>query len=159
MHIKIANDFKCIYLLTAHTCYFIYSLEFDQLCNQFARVAPSHLVLFMLNVTKEALRDLLKTWVTFNLTRVRVAPGQAHGGKVQCAEGICQSSSWPAASLSLLSAAIKVNHLFQLVFATAIILCVQYEIRNYVALVMVLSCLCPWPIVLFVLRPLPARRA
>lgn len=57
-----------------------------------------------------------------------------------CAEGIWQSSSCPAASLSLLSAAIKVNHLFQLVFATAIILCVQYEIRNYVALVMVLSC-------------------
>lgn len=47
-----------------------------------------------------------------------------------CAQGICQSS-WlrrcPLASLSLLSAAIKVNHLFQLVFATAIILC---AIRN-----------------------------
>lgn len=85
------------------------------------------------------------SWLAENMNDVqfnsghRVGPGRARRGKVLCAEGICQSSSCPAASLSLLSAAIKVNHLFQLVFATAIILCVQYEIRNYVALVMVLS--------------------
>lgn len=76
--------------------------------------------------------------MTFNLTRVKEL-GQVGHDVVKCC--VCRGylpveQSSPAASLSLLSAAIKVNHLFQLVFATAIILCVQYEIRNYVALVL-----------------------